>query len=138
MHGGVGRRNGRMLYVRHGAERLNNLTHPVPLCVCVCVCFSRSVRLRPRPGGVLHEEWRVSVHAGLPTHARHPLQWLRGLCGGGSGHRSGQDLPPRLFRLHHLQVRHVELFLSVHRKDICIFFPLICDKWTPNAFFPFC
>lgn len=64
-----------------------------------------SLWLRPRPGGLLHEEWRVSVHAGLPTHARHPLQWLRGLCGGRSGHRPGQDLPPRLLRLHHLQVR---------------------------------
>lgn len=69
------------------------------------VCLLHSVRLWPRPGGLLHEEWGISVHTGLPANAWHPLQRLRGFRGGGGGHCSGKDLPPGLLRLHHLQVR---------------------------------
>lgn len=76
------------------------------------LCVPHSVWLRSSPGGLLYEEWGVSVHAGLPADARHPLQWLRGLCGGGSGHCSWQDLPPRLLRLHHLQVRKAHFALA--------------------------
>lgn len=76
------------------------------------VCVPYSVWLRSSPGGLLYEEWGVSVHAGLPADARHALQRLRGLCGGGSCHCSWQDLPPRLLRLHHLQVRNARFRLA--------------------------
>lgn len=115
MRGGAGQRDARMLYVLYG----QSTERPDVQSANVCVLYS--VRLWPSPGGLLHEEWRVSVHAGLPTHAWHPLQWLRGLCGGGSGHRSGKDLPPSLLRLHHLQVRHTDSFYSSWTHlDLCV------------------
>lgn len=76
------------------------------------MCVPYSVWLWSSPGGLLYEEWGVSVHAGLPADARHPLQWLWGLCGGGGCHCSWQDLPPRLLRLHHLQVRDAHFRLA--------------------------
>lgn len=118
MRGGVGWVDGRMLNVLHG----KSTTWPDLQSANVCVPYS--VWLWPRPGGVLHEEWGVSVHTGLPTHARHPLQWLWGLCGGGSGHCFGQDLPPCLLRLHHLQVRLIHFTLADKKLPRSYFFAL--------------
>lgn len=101
------------------------------------VCVMYSVRLRPRPGGLLHEEWGISVHARLPTHARHPLQWLRGLRRGRSCHRPGKDLPSCLLRLHHLQVRrllshafaNVMWLLEKFQTDSCPAWITLCSDW---------
>jgi len=52
--------------------------------------------------------------AGLPAAPRHAVRRLRGVCGGSGGHGVGEDVPPRLLRVHRLQVN-----VNIKKSVVC-------------------
>ena len=74
------------------------------------------------PGRVLLQRRRLLLHQRLPGPFRHQMLSLRTVRRGGSGHRSGEDVPQQLFHLRPLQV-------------IAVFFLLLTNPQRKNFFF---
>ena len=64
------------------------------------------------PGRVLLQRRRLLLHQRLPGPFRHQMLSLRTVRRGGSGHRSGEDVPQQLFHLRPLQVIAVFFFVN--------------------------
>ena len=65
------------------------------------------------PGRVLLQRRRLLLHQRLPGPFRHQMLSLRTVRRGGSGHRSGEDVPQQLFHLRPLQV--IAVFFVVNQ-----------------------